>query len=249
MFDTYIYNPIYNLVILLADYIVDVGVVIILATIIIKIILLPLYNKQINSQIATKKAKPELDALIKKYKGRKLTPEENQQKARETIEIYKKYGINPFSIILLLIIQIPILLGLYWVFAHGGLPKVDESILYSFVEVPQKISMSFLGIFDLNAKSLILALLAGVTQFIHLSISMPEVKFSDLKKKAGKDFKTEMMNSFQVNIKYGLPILVFLMLLMAFNSAVALYWITANIFQIIQEFVVRDKKKKLREIK
>jgi YidC/Oxa1 family membrane protein insertase len=113
MFDTFFYNPIYNLVVLLSDYIVDAGVVIILATIIIKVILYPFYNMQINNQIATKKAKPDIEALNKKYKGRKLTPEENQQKVKETLELYKKYNIRPFASLLLLILQIPILFALY----------------------------------------------------------------------------------------------------------------------------------------
>jgi hypothetical protein len=83
--------------------------------------------------------------------------------------------------------------------------------------------MNFLGMFQLNEVNYFLAFLAAVTQFIHLSISMPDVKFSDLKKRNGVDLKTDMMNSFQVNIKYGLPVLIFFMLTTAFNSAIAVY--------------------------
>ena len=113
MFDTFFYNPIYNLVIFLSNYISDIGIVIILATIIIKFFLYPFYTKQINNQIATKKAKPELDALAKKYKGKTLTKEQNQEKVMETFALYKKYNIRPFSALLLLFIQIPILFALY----------------------------------------------------------------------------------------------------------------------------------------
>jgi YidC/Oxa1 family membrane protein insertase len=72
-----------------------------------------LFNKQINSQIATKKAKPEIEALTKKYKGKKLSKEENQQKVIETMALYKKHNIKPFSSLLLLFIQIPALFALY----------------------------------------------------------------------------------------------------------------------------------------
>jgi membrane protein insertase Oxa1/YidC/SpoIIIJ len=126
------------------------------------------------------------------------------------------------------------------------LPAVDQSILYDFVKVPEKISMSFLGIFDLNSKSIFLAFVAALTQFMHLSVSMPDVKFSDLKKKPESGLKEDMMNSFQVNLKYGLPVLIFFMLVTAFNSAVAIYWITSNIFMTGQEFLVRNKKKELK---
>ncbi len=113
MFDTFFYNPIYNLVVLLSDYIVDAGVVIIIATLIIKIILFPLYRRQIDNQIATKKAKPHLEALNKKYKGRVLTPEENQQKMQETLALYREHQIKPFSSLFILLIQLPILIALY----------------------------------------------------------------------------------------------------------------------------------------
>jgi membrane protein insertase Oxa1/YidC/SpoIIIJ len=107
--------------------------------------------------------------------------------------------------------------------------------------------MTLLGIFDLTKTSVLLAIIAAATQFAHLSISMPDVKISDFKKKGG-NMKEDMMNSFQVNIKYGLPILILIMLLTAFNAAVALYWITSNIFMAAQEFVVRGKKLELKDI-
>jgi YidC/Oxa1 family membrane protein insertase len=245
--DNLFYDPVYNLVVFLSNNIVDAGVVIVLTTIIIKLILFPLFNKQINSQIATKKAKPEIDALTKKYKGKKLTKEESHQKVVETMALYKKYDIKPFSSLLILFIQIPALFALYWIFFKGGLPEVDSDLLYSFVGVPQDISMNFMGIFELEKTSYVLAFLAGVTQYMHLHTSMPDVKFSDLKKKGGSDVKTDMLNSFQVNIKYGLPFLIFFMLISVFNSALAVYWITLNIFSTAQEFVVRDKKSLLKK--
>ena len=119
--------------------------------------------------------------------------------------------------------------------------------LYSFISVPEKIDMTFLGLFDLTKTSVLLAIIAAGTQFAHLSISMPDVKISDLKKKGG-DMKEDMMNSFQVNIKYGLPILILIMLLTAFNAAVAIYWITSNIFMTAQEFMVRGKKSELKDL-
>lgn len=113
MFDTFFYNPVYNLVIFLADYIPDMGVVIILATLAIKFLLYPLFKKQIHSQIAMKKAKPELEAITKKSKNKNLSREERQQIGLETMAIYQKHGVNPFSMIIVLIIQIPIILALY----------------------------------------------------------------------------------------------------------------------------------------
>ena len=248
MFDTFFYNPIYNLVIFLFDTVSsDAGVVIILTTIIIKFFLFPFYTKQINNQIATKHAKPEIDKLAKKYKGKTLTKEQNQEKVKETFAIYKKYNIKPFSSLFLIILQGFIIFALYWIFYAGGLPKVIEKDLYSFIKVPEFINMTFFGFFDLTKTSILLAFVAAATQFLHLSISMPDVKLSDLKKKKG-DIKEDMMNSFQVNIKYGLPILILVILLTVLNAAVALYWITSNLFMAAQEFFVRGKKEQLKNM-
>lgn len=247
--DNLFYNPIYNLVVFLSNNIVDAGIVIILTTIIVKTILFPLFNKQINSQIATKKAKPEIDALTKKYKGKKLNKEQNQEKVIETMALYKKHNIKPFSSLLILFIQIPAVFALYWVFYKGGIPEINTDLLYSFVKIPTDISTSFLGIFPLSETNIFLAALAAITQYIHLHISMPDVKFSDLKKGKGIDIKTDMLNSFQVNIKFGLPVLIFFMLTYFFASSLAVYWITLNIFSAVQELVVRKKKSILKDMK
>ncbi|MCK5589306.1 MAG: membrane protein insertase YidC [Candidatus Pacebacteria bacterium] len=247
MFDTFFYNPIYNLVILLSNYIVDAGIVVIITTIIIKFLLFPFYKKQIHNQIAMKKAKPELDNVKEKYKNKNLSKEEKQAIAMETMGLYKKYGIRPFSMILLLILQIPILFALYWVFYKGGLPEIDSEVLYSFVSEPKEIVMNFLGLFPLKESSIFLAALAGITQFLHFSISMPDVKFSDIKKKGGK-MSEDFANSMQVNLKFGLPIFIFFILATALNSAVALYWITSNVFMTTQEYFMRNKKAEIKEL-
>ncbi len=250
MFDTLFYNPIYNAVVFLLNYIPDAGIVIIIITLIIKFLLFPFYNKQIETQIATKKAKPELDALKKRY-GKKLTPEQKKKMMFETMDIYKKYNIRPFFTIIILIIQIPILFALFFIFYSGGLPEIDMEHLYSFVDIPKNISMSFLGVIDLTTTSIFLAGLAALAQFAQSSISMKDVKFSDLKGtlKNNNGDKSKLMEdmgkSFMVNIKYGMPIFIFILLATVLNAAVAIYWTTSNIFQLIQEILVRKKKKEL----
>ena len=251
MFSTVFYNPVYNFVVFLLNYIPDAGIVIILTTIIIKFILFPFYNKQIQTQIATKKAKPELDAIKEKY-GKKMTPEDRQKMMFETMAVYKKHNLKPFSSIIILLIQIPILLSLYWVFYSGGLPKINTEILYSFISVPKNISMSFLGFIDLTKTNIFLAGLAALAQFAHSSISMQEVKFSDLSAPKNGEGKSKLMEdmgkSFQVNLKYGMPIFIFVLLATVLNSEVAIYWATSNTFQVIQEILVRKKKAELKKI-
>ncbi len=247
MFATIFYNPIYNLLIFFLNFSwMDAGIAIILTTILIKIILYPLFKKQIKTQIALKKMKPELDDLKKKYEGK--TDKENKQKmAFETMDLYKKYQMNPFISFFVLIIQIPIILAMYWVFYSGGLPEVNTEILYSFISIPENIIMNFLGFVDLTKSSIVLAIIAGVSQYVHFHISMPDVKLKDFKNISG-DFKKDMATSFSANIKYGLPVFIFLLLAFWLHAAIALYWISSNLFMIMQEHLVRKEKQEIRNI-
>ncbi|MCD5396845.1 MAG: YidC/Oxa1 family membrane protein insertase [Candidatus Pacebacteria bacterium] len=248
MFDTLFYNPIYNLVVFLLNYIPDAGFVVIITTIIIKLILFPLFNRQITNQIAMQEAKPDLEKVRKKMKQKNLSSEKKQAIALETMAVYKKHKVKPFSMIFLLILQIPIILALFFVFVGEDLIKINEGILYSFISVPEEFSKVFLNTFHLQEISIFLAILAGISQYLLFTISMPEVKFKDFFKKKEGDFMKDFTNKIQVNLKYGLPFFVAIILSFTLNAAVALYWITVNIFSAGQEFLVRKKKSKLREM-
>ncbi len=85
------------------------GVAIIVFTLIIKIVMLPLSYKQQKSMAKTQKLNPELQALQKKYKNDK------EKLNKETMELYKKHGASPVAGCLPLLIQFPIMIGLYQV--------------------------------------------------------------------------------------------------------------------------------------
>ena len=85
------------------------GVALILFTIIVKAILFPLTLKQQKSMMKTQKLQPLLNELQQKYGNDK------EKLNQETMKLYQKYKINPMSGCLPLLIQLPILLALYWV--------------------------------------------------------------------------------------------------------------------------------------
>src|SRR3989344_4272166 len=74
-----------------------------------------------------------------------------------------KIALYPFSGCLLVLIQIPIIFALYYVFYKGI--NFDGGLLYSFVPPPEHLNMHFLGLLDISGKSLFLAILAGVSQY------------------------------------------------------------------------------------
>ena len=102
---SYIINPIYN-------FVENYGIAVILFTVIMKIILLPLGIKQQKTTVKTKQIRPELEKIQAKYKNDKNKLNE------ETMKLYQKYGINPMGGCLPLLIQLPILLGLYRVIQY-----------------------------------------------------------------------------------------------------------------------------------
>ncbi len=138
---------------------------------------------------------------------------------------------KPFSGFLLILIQLPILLGLYWVFAMGGLPEINAEILYSFVSVPSAVNMEFLGLIDMSGRSIVLAVLATIAQFVYTRLSMgPRGE----KTATEASFSSDLARSFDLQARYMLPVMVGVI---AFFIAAAapLYWITGNIFMIGQE--------------
>jgi YidC/Oxa1 family membrane protein insertase len=234
---TFFFDPIYNGLVFFIDTIPggDVGLAIIGTTIVVKLILLPLSIKAARTQKVMREIEPKLKEIKEKFK------EKREEQARAIMDLYKEAGLNPFSSILLLFIQIPIIIALYLsVYSGGGvaLPQINVNILYSFVPAPETVNMIFVGLIDITAKSLPLALLAGITQFIHahLSIPKPEPKVDDK-----PDFKADFARSMQLQMRYVLPIVIFFVAY-TISAAIALYFTISNIMAIGQEFVVRRHK-------
>lgn len=233
-FHTVLYTPIYNLLMFFTDILPgqDIGLAVIAATIVVKVLIMPLSFAALRTQRAIKAIEPEMKALREKYKDDKET------QAREMFALYKKYGVNPFAGILTLLIQFPIIICLYWVFNNKDLLTVDTSLLYSFVPAPEAISPLFLGIFAVTSASIILAFLAGLTQFFYGLYAIPVPEAS---KDKTPSMQADFGRSLALQMRFMLP--VFIAVAAYFTSvAIALYFITSNLIGILQEFVVRRKK-------
>lgn len=234
IYNTVIYKPLYNGLIFLMDLLpwIDAGVAIIILTIIVKLILFPLSKKAVVTQLKMKRVEPELNALKEKHK------DDRQELARQTMALYKKEGLNPFLGIFLLFIQLPVIFALYKVFLSSGLPSVNTGLLYGFVAVPAAINIQFLGFFDIVGKSLILALIAGITTYIQIRLSMPIAPKKTTSTPSKASFKEDLARSMNIQMRYIFPVLAFF-ISWSISGAIALYWITSNLFTIGQELVLR----------
>ena len=225
---TVFYVPLYNGLIFFIDIIpgASAGAAVIALTILIKLILFPLSYKASKFQYEMKAHEADINRLKERYK------DDRQAQGKAILEFYKEKGINPFAGILPLFIQIPIVIALYYVFYKGGLPSVDAALLYSVVPVPE-VSMIFLGL-DISQKSIILAVLVGVSQLLQGHLARPPAPAKSEKPSFGDDLARGM----QLQMKYVLPI-VMAFVAYAVSGAVALYFITSNLFTVCQELYLR----------
>jgi len=231
IFHLFFYDPLYNALIFILSVLphANVGVAVIILTIVVRLILFPLSKGAVQTQMKLKEVEPQVKALREKYKDNK------EKQAQELISLYRENKINPFASFLFLLIQLPIIFALYFIFFKGGLPSVDMSLLYSFVTAPQSVDMHLFW-FDISKPQFIFGILAAGTQFLQAQISIPPHVPAEK-----QSFQDDLARSMNVQIRYVLPVFV-LIFSLTISGAVTLYWITGNIFTIFQELYLRRSK-------
>jgi YidC/Oxa1 family membrane protein insertase len=246
MFNTVILAPLYNTMVFFLNIVPGgyLWISVVLLTLVVKIVLLPLYKKQVRSQVVMQFLAPKIKVLQEKYKDQK------EKLGPEMLALYSKYKANPFSAILILIIQFPILIGLYWIFS-ANLHKYTH-LLYSGNLLPENINYNFFFI-SLLGKSHLLGAIAGLSQFA-LSYYMLD-KHEDLKKMQKESVKAggmaeDFQNAMEMQIRYFIPLLIFGTSFLL-PAVISLYIVVGNIFMIWQEIFVRKplENKLLEEFK
>jgi YidC/Oxa1 family membrane protein insertase len=230
LFHAVIYQPIYNALIFLYNIIPghDLGLAIIVLTILIRFVLYPLSQKQIESQKRMQELQPEIKKVQEKYKNDK------EKQGRELMNLYKEKKVNPASGCLPLVVQIIFIIALYRALV-AGINFSECKDLYSFVACPEKIGTSFLGILDLAKPSIILAALAAAAQFFQtkmMMVSTPQAAAS------GKNDFAQTMNK---QMLYLGPLLT-LFIGAKFPAGLPLYWLVMTLFMIVQQYYVTREK-------
>lgn len=185
------------------------GLAIIFVTLIIKVILLPLNIKSIRSSIRMTRIQPETKKLQDKYKN---DPQRAQQ---EMMKLYKENGVSPFGGCLPLLIQWPILLALYYVF--NNITGIN--------------GVTFLWIKDLAKPDIVLAVLAGATQYYAGLIMNPT---------GGKD-NPQGKQAAAMNLYMSLFMIVISWKL---KAALVLYWVVSNLIQMGQTILTKKLEEK-----
>lgn len=242
------YRPIYNTLIFFTKVLPShsLGFAIILLTIVIRAILLVPSQRALKSQRKLQAVQPRLEAIRKKYK-------DNQEKiAQETMAIWKEHKVNPFGSCLPLLIQFPIMIGVYYV-VRDGLNPDNIHNLYTFLKdfSLTEIQTNFFGLELTEINYIILPLVVGGLQFYQMKLAMSfRKKKTDKKpqtdKKAKKDPAAgpDMQGVNQAMI-YFMPVMI-AVFTASLPAGVGLYWGTSTIFGIGQQIVINretDKEK------
>jgi YidC/Oxa1 family membrane protein insertase len=258
MFTTLIVQPIFNLLVLIYALLPghNFGLAVIIFTIVIRLLMWPLVKRQLHSAKIMRSLQPELKRIKKETKG------DRQRESTLVMELYKERGVNPFGSIGLLIVQLPILIGLY-----AGLQRIISdpynlvNFSYPFIQnLPSiqelaadisKLDFTLLGFIDLSRAALgnggiywpAMALVIGsaVTQYFQSKQLMPDDKdarkLRDILRDAGKG---EQADSSEVNAavsrttRYFIPAMIFFFTV-NLASALALYWLVSGLVAMIQQ--------------
>ena len=227
IFNSILYQPMLNFLILIYVYTNNFGVAVIGLTVLVRLLTNPLNKAALESQKNMAEIQPRLKEIQNKFKD---SPE---KQAQEMMALYKEKKFNPFSGIFLLFIQIPIILALFYIFKEGI--SIDPAQMYSFVSFPETINPYFLGI-DLSKPNLYLAVVTAIAQFFQAKTSMPAAP-----KTAADDKTTQITNMMQKQMIIFVP-LITLFVLYNLPAALGLYWLITTIFSIVQQRSIFNKK-------
>lgn len=234
LFHTIFYQPLYNALIGIYNAIPghDIGVAIILLTILLRFLLYPLNSVSIRSQKVMQDIQPKIKEVREKYAANK------EQQAKELLNIYREHKVNPFSSCLPLLIQLPFLIALFLVF-KDGIKGASVEDLYPFIAHPDGINQISFGFLNIVQTSPILAVIAAALQFwqtrmlMHSKVPAPQGE--------GKD--ESMMASMNKQMMYIMPLMT-VFVGWTLPSGLMLYWAISTAFSIVQQYIVFRKHEK-----
>lgn len=213
-------SPLGALLKIIYDITSNYGLSIILFTIVVKAVTIPLTIKQTRSMKEMQELQPKLKKIQEKYKNDK------EQLNIKTMELYKEHNISPLGGCLPLLIQFPILIGLFAAIREPGIHVFESQAAYDAIDT------SFLWLSDLALPDpWILPIIVGLTMFLSTTTMSSGGGAGD---------------STQKIMKYFMPILLFWWG-RSFPAGLTLYLVVSNLFQIIQQLIIKRPQKELKE--
>ncbi len=258
MFETLIVRPIFNLLTLILAALPghNLGLAIIVFTIVVRFLLWPLLKKQIHHQRAMRELQPELKRIKAEAAG------DRQKESALTMELYRERELNPFSSIGIILLQLPILIGLYIglrrviddphnliKLAYEPVRNLDyiqglknninnfDATLFGWVDLKRAASSN--GVYYLPA--LLIAAASAAIQYFQSKQLMPNQEKARTIRQILKDSgagkqadPTEMSAAVSNMTLIMIPALI-LLIALGLPSALPLYWLTSGIVAYWQQ--------------
>ena len=205
------------------------GITLIIFTVIVRLCLFPLYASQIKNQIKMMDVQPKMQEIQKKY------AHDREEQQKRLSKLYKEENYNPMKGCLPMIIQMPILFGLFALLRDPTMFLNTDSTTTSNMLLA--VHESFLWVPDLSTPDLwILPIVAGFTQFLSFMVTQAQTK--------NQPQGAAQMQSMMKMMKYFFPLMIIWMA-RSFPAGMAVYWIIGNIFTILQTLTLKGWKNKL----
>ncbi len=230
LWQTIFYQPLLNLLVWIYNLVGgDMGLAIIVLTVLIKLVLYPLSQQTLKSQRALQNLQPQVEELKKKYKDQK------DKMAQELMQLYQREKVSPLSSCLPLLIQLPFLIALFQVF-RSGLNSGSLDMLYPFVTNPEHLNDTLFGVWHLAERSIPLAIITGLVQYLQTKmlittkppLAVPGSQDENLATMMNKQMKF-MLPAMTVVFGFTLP------------GGLMLYWFMNTLLTIGQQYLTFRK--------
>ncbi len=240
-FRTFITAPFLNFLILIASLspAYSLGLAIVILTLVVKILLFFPTQHALEGQKKMQMLQPKIEALKRQYGS------DAKRIQEETMKLWKEHKINPFQSCLPMLIQFPILIGLFYVIRDGTDLTLSRHLIYGpYQNLSWDFGTSFLGFDLLKPSIIILPILLVALQFFQMkltfSIQKRKKKKQDPSLRSGQAEDSSGASSQDMQQKmmlYGLPLMIGVFAVQ-FPSAVSVYWGVSTLFAIGQQMIV-----------
>jgi YidC/Oxa1 family membrane protein insertase len=213
-------------------------------TVVVRAALIPVFVRQIKNQRRMLEVAPQLKKIQDKYKGKK-DQFSREAMSRETMELYKKTGTNPLSSCLPLLLQMPVFFSLFQVLngaqsGKAGVGPLNETLAVQFGNAElfgiAPLHQSFSGALNAHPPQVAVMVIAAV-MVVLMTASQFITQLQIVSKNMSPETKASPQFKQQRILLYLLPF-VFLFSGFAFPLGVMFYWLTSNIWTMVQQFVV-----------
>jgi YidC/Oxa1 family membrane protein insertase len=212
----------------------------------VRIILFPVFVKQIRSQRAMQAIQPKMKELQEKHKGDRETLQ------KEMMELYRKEKVNPLMGCLPIFLQIPVFLGLFWVLSRIDPYQTMNTTIYGWTQeqwdgakvarlfdapIVSRFATSATDLAAMDANGIVVKVVAGILVLIMMATTYLTSRQMILKTGWSADPQQRMIQKLML---YGIPITL-LLSGWYFPIGVIIYWVVQNLFSLGQQFWVLHK--------